>query len=1039
MARSDPRVFTIPPGTPFLPTLVDALFSGRFGAIANPAKDPLALADITILVPTRRAARSLHAEILERLGGRAAILPAIRPIGDVDEEDQILEAAADDPDGRLVLPEAISRLDRLLVLTRLTLAWGRAVRRELLSLSEDDRVLVPASAADAFHLAGDLARLIDDIETTGIAWDKLETLVPDDLARYWQISLDFLRIVGEQWPAFLSERSLADPSVRRDHLLRAAAARLEASPPRGLVIAAGSTGSIPAVAELLSVIAHLPNGAVVMPGIDTELDANGWVAIGGLAAPARSAPGHPQYGLKHLIETIGVERDAIVPLGAMTPDMAERVRLISEAMRPAETTEDWATAPPVAASAIGDVALVVARTEQEEAVAIALAMREAIREPGRTAALVTPDRRLAGRVAIELGRFGLSVDDSAGRPLMTSSPGTLARLLVAAAKSNGAPVDLLALAKHPLASFGLGRAACRAAIDILDLVLFRGQLLSDGLDGLVEALDRAEADLPTARYAPAAVKRLGATEWQAARDLAGRMAEAIEPLSRLMEGVSASDAKAMTSAVVAALNLVAARDDGSADVLWAEESGQALATLLAGLMSDDAQALDMAGYEYPGFLDATMAGVGVPARPGSDPRLFIWGTLEARLQQVDLMVLGGLDEGVWPSETRTDPWLSRSMRAELGLEAPERKLGQSAHDFTSALSAGKVVVTRAERRGGTPTVAARWLQRLLARLGKSEAKALAGRGLRYLDWARALDRTARPVPIRRPAPLPPLEARPRRLSVTEIETLIRDPYAIYARRILKLDPLDPIGVVPDVALRGTLIHEALGDFIQEWKGPFDASALTALTIIGRRVFARIEAFPAVYALWWPRFLVIAEWFIGWEASRASVAHRHAEIGGAWAFPAPAGEFKLTGRADRVDIRLDGSLEILDFKTGSPPSAKQLSTGLAPQLALEVAMARGGGFDQVEAGVSVSTLGWIGLGKVGKGDPFSSAVTKDKTADELGDEARARLYSLIEAFDDPKRAYVSRARPMFETRFESPYDHLARIREWALGDAEEGGE
>ena len=302
-------------------------------------------------------------------------------------------------------------------------------------------------------------------------------------------------------------------------------------------------------------------------------------------------------------------------------------------------------------------------------------------------------------------------------------------------------------------------------------MLFRGQLLSDGLVGLVEALDQAEADLPTARYAPAAVKRLGATEWQAARDLAGRMAEAIEPLSRLMDGVNASDAKAMTSAVVAALNLVAARDDGSADVLWAEESGQALATLLAGLMSDDAQALDMAGYEYPGFLDATMAGVGVPARPGSDPRLFIWGTLEARLQQVDLMVLGGLDEGVWPSETRTDPWLSRSMRAELGLEAPERKLGQSAHDFTSALSAGKVVVTRAERRGGTPTVAARWLQRLLARLGKGEAKALAGRGLRYLDWARALDRTARPVPIRRPAPpLPPLEARPRRLSVTEIET-----------------------------------------------------------------------------------------------------------------------------------------------------------------------------------------------------------------------------------------------------------------------------
>ena len=231
MARPAPRVFTIPPGTPFLPTFADALLEGRFGAIPNPAKDPLALADVTILVPTRRAARSLHAELLVRLGGRAAILPSIRPIGDVDEEDQILEAASDDPAERLVLPEAISRLDRLLVLTRLTLAWGRAVRRELLDLDESDPLLVPASAADAFHLAGDLARLIDDIETTGIRWDRLETLVPDDLARYWQISLDFLRIVGEQWPAFLAERGLADPSVRRDHLVRASARRLASTPP----------------------------------------------------------------------------------------------------------------------------------------------------------------------------------------------------------------------------------------------------------------------------------------------------------------------------------------------------------------------------------------------------------------------------------------------------------------------------------------------------------------------------------------------------------------------------------------------------------------------------------------------------------------------------------------------------------------------------------------------------------------------------------------------------------------------------------------
>ncbi|MCX5494931.1 double-strand break repair protein AddB [Kaistia dalseonensis] len=1033
MDRGTPRVFSILPGAPFLPTLVDALFTGRFGALADPAEDPLALAEVTIFLPTRRAARVLHAAILERVGGRAVILPSIRPIGDVDEEDLLLEPA-EDPAARLVLPPAISQLDRLLVLTRLTLAWGRAVKRDLLALAPDDPLLVPASAADAFHLAGDLARLIDDIETSGVAWDRLATLVPDDLARYWQITLDFLKIVGEQWPAFLAESGLADPAVRRDYLIRQEAARLAAAPPTGLVIAAGSTGSIPATAALLATIARLPNGAVVLPGLDTMLDDVAWGAIGGPDQP-KSAPGHPQYGLRQLIATIGVDRADVEPLGVVPPAGAQRARLISEALRPAETTEDWASAPPVPPSASDGVGLIIARTEQEEAVAIALALREAVETEGSTAALITPDRRLAGRVAIELARFGLSSDDSAGRPLMTSPAGVLARLVVAAARSNGAPLDLMALAKHPLARFGRPRALCRRAIEILDLAVFRGRLLSGGLQALPAAVLAAKKDAidPTRRHVAPAVRALSEADWQAAQDLAAAMDEALSPLTTLMAQRTPVDAATAIRTLVTALERVSADENGLDDPLWEAEAGDALATLLAGLIGDHAAALAMTGAEFPAFFDATMAGISVSARPGGDPRLFIWGTLEARLQSVDLVVLAGLDEGIWPAETRTDPWLSRSMRTDLGLEAPERRLGLSAHDFAAAFVAPKVLLTRAERRGGTPTVAARWLQRLLARLGKPGAKALVGRGSCYVDWARSLDRLATVTPIGRPRPQPPLDARPKRLSVTEIETLIRDPYAIYARHVLRLQPLDPVDIVPDVALRGTLIHDALGQFIETWQGPFDANALEALMAVGRTVFAQVEPFLSVHALWWPRFVAIAQWFIGWEASRHDIAARHAEIGGSW----PVNErFRLTGRADRIDQRRDGTLEILDFKTGVPPSAKQLSTGLAPQLALEVAMARAGAFEGIPAGASVAELGWIGLGRVGKGEPFASAI-RDLPADALGQEAAERLVALITAYADPDRAYISRARPMFETRFESPYDHLARVREWALGVGEDG--
>ncbi len=1007
MARAAPRLFSIPAGLAFLPTLADALLGGRFGTIGD---DPLALGDVTIFLPTRRAARALHAAILARLGTGAAILPAIRPIGDVDEADLLL-APFETPGERVLLPAAISPLERQLHLTRLTAAWSSLIHRQLLALPYGAPSPVPASAADAFHLAGELARLIDEVETAGLDWQGLNTLVPDNLARYWQVSLDFLKIVSEAWPAHLAVAGRTDPSIRRDRLIRAEAARLRATAGDRMVLAAGSTGSIPATAHLLATIARLPRGAVILPDLDEGLDAAGWQAIGG-PDEAEAAPAHPQYGLRQLLTAIEVARDEVEQLGTLPVPIAARRRLVSDAFRPASTTEIWAETPPAPDAATESLALVVAKSEQEEALAIALALRETIETPDRTAALVTPDRRIAGRVAIELGRFGIAVDDSAGRPLATAPPGVLARLLLAAAASDGAPLDLIALAKHPLATFGMERAACRRAAELLDLRLFRGRLLPGGLAGLKDALASAALD---------------AEERPSAEALLAGFAAALAPLVALTRSREPIPLSAMAAALGDAL-MVAGGEAATAGA-----AGTALATLLDGLGGDAAEDLVLTAGEFPGLLDAAMGAVTVPGPPVADGRVFIWGTLEARLQSVDRMVLAGLDEGVWPSEARTDPWLSRSMRLAFGLEAPERRAGLSAHDFAAALANPDVVVTRSERRGGAPTVAARWMQRLGARLGPARMTALAERGRRYLDWARGLDAAPVTRASARPNPKPPLAARPRQLSVTDIETLVRDPYAIYARRVLRLRQLDPIVVAPDPAMRGTLIHEALGTFSAKWSAPFDERARTALLESGRKALALVEPFPAIHALWWPRFVAIADWFIEWEARRTEIAARHAEIEGSWTMP---DGFRLIGRADRIDVRDDGSLEILDFKTGSPPTAKQLSTGLAPQLALEVAMARAGAFTGLPAGASVALLGWIGLGQVGRGEPFRSAV-RDLTPDELGAEAAARLADLIAAYRDPERGYISRARPMFETRFESPYDHLARVREWALGEGEEG--
>jgi len=1043
VSGAKPHIYTIPAGTPFLPTLADAVLGGTFGPIPGLADNPLAIADVSILVPTRRAARALAEAFVERSQGMT-VLPRIRPIGDVDEADHLLAPDAGDAFDRLALPPAISRLERRLTLARLVRQWGRTVRREVLALDEGEPLLIPASAGDALRLAGDLAALLDEMESAGVPWDALAALTPEDYPAYWTLTLEFLRIVTEYWPRHLEERGRADPVARRDVLIRAEAARLQANPPKAPVIAAGSTGSIPATATLLGTIANLPLGAVVLPGLDQDIDEAGWAAIGGDGEPP--VPSHPQYGLKRLLSALGAPRSDVVPLGRTA---APRARLMGAAMRPAETTDAWAGISPDPA-ALDGLCLIVAASEQEEALAIAIALREGIEEGVARAALVTPDRTIARRVSAELARFGLEIDDSAGAALRDTPPAILARLVVDGVLTNADPVTLLAIAKHPLARFGMKAEECRRAARALELSLFRNPRLKGGVANLAEELDVQRLAVESAKVGggriPRSRRRLGAAEWNAAARLAQRMSTALQPLEAAKSNPDLSAAEA-TRLLMTALRHVTRDETGSDAAFWSKGSGEALADLLAGLMEPAAGDLPLTLAEYPGFLVAAMDDVRVTPPPTADPRIHIWGTLEARLQSVDLMILAGLDEGVWPAAIRTDPWLSRTMRAKIGLEAPERRIGLAAHDFIQAMSSPRVIVTRSERRAGAPTVPSRWLQRLGAVAGKAAMQQITERGARYLALARAIDGHARGERREaRPEPKPPVAVRPRSLSITEIETWVRDPYAIYARHVLGLEPLEAIGQEPDARERGNLVHETLGKFVEEWRGPFDKAAEKRLLELAQEGLASVEHFPEVHAIWRLRFEAIVRWFVAFEAARSEeIAARFAEIGGRMEIAAPGGTFVLRGRADRIDLRRDGSIDILDFKTGQPPSAAQVLAGFAPQLGLEVAMARAGAFDaklaerggDALAGRRVADVAWLGLGLVRRGEPHKSAVEKGWTADAVGDAVLAKLRALIDAYDNPERGYLSLARPQFERlRFPGDYDHLARVAEWRLSPGED---
>ncbi|TIQ00777.1 MAG: double-strand break repair protein AddB [Mesorhizobium sp.] len=1034
------RVFSIPPGAPFLPTLAEALLSGRLVPGFRFDGDPLALADATIYVPTRRAARALRGVFVDRLGGRAAILPVIRPLGEFDEDEAVFEA---DASAAIELAPPIAAIERLLLLAPLVRAWKRRLPAHVAALF-DEEIVVPASAADAIWLARDLARLMDEIETEGTDWTRLADLVTGNLAGWWQVTLDFLSIVTENWPNLLEERNRSNPAAHRNALIRLEAARLKRNPPTGPVIAAGSTGSIPATAELLAVIAGLPSGAVVLPGLDLMLDEPSFQAI---AVPgARPALlGHPQYGLTNLIGKIGVLRGDVEEIAVAERPLALRAALVGEALRPAETTELWVETRARFTSgditeAFADVTLLEAAGERDEAVAIAIALKRAVEQSGQRAALVTGDRALARRVSVELLRFGVVADDSGGTPLINTPAAGLLRLALQAAFRPGDPVALLSLLKHPLLGLGLERTSVRHAAEIVELVALRGGTGRPDIALLPDLFEARLTGVGNSTRPPFWFSRLTVRNIEGARELLVRVAAALAPLIAFRSQAEADFAE-LTRASVVALEGLGRAADGSLSELYAGDAGEKLAELLRGLVAASAS-FSFAADEWPEIMEALIAPETVKPAQGTDRNIAIWGALEARLQNVDTLVVGGLNEGVWPRKPESDRFMSRLMKTGIDLEPPERRIGLAAHDFQMAMGAKKVVLARSARSGDAPAVPSRWLQRLLTFIGKDHAAVLRRRGDEFLSWARALDAGERRDFAPRPQPKPPLAVRPQHFSVTEIETLRRDPYAIYARRILGLMPLDPVIRDPGAAERGTLFHAILHLFSRTVADPLVPEALDALIAAGRACFAEAALPPDVEAVWWPRFEKLAAGIIEWERGRAfAVTRRHAEEHAEKTGVGQSG-VTLSGYADRVDLLAGGMADILDYKTGSSPSKAQAHTLLSPQLALEGALLRRGAFKGLGAR-EPSQLAFIRLKP--NGEVFEESILeynrKPRTAADLAEEAWARLEKLLIHYANPTTGYLSRALPFREGETDGDYDHLARVLEWSAGGDgdDEGGE
>jgi ATP-dependent helicase/nuclease subunit B len=976
-----PTLFTIPAGTSF----VDALARGLLGQYGG---DPLALGRVRILLPTRRAARTLREAFLRLSDGKALILPVMQPLGDVDEGELSIAGFMGAGGDALDIPPAIPALERTLLLSRLVQRWR---------LAQDGSADDPAQA---FRLATELGGFLDQVQTEGCSLDALEGLVPEEFASHWQITIQFLRILADAWPAILSERGYLDPAERRDKLLRLLAARWQAEPPAFPVIAAGSTGSIPASAELIGVIARLPQGAVVLPGFQQDMDDASWGAL---------EPSHPQYGMQQLLARMAVDRAEVALWPGAQAQPSARATLLNEAMRPAETTAAWQDLTVDRHASLSGLYRIDAPSLQDEAGAIAVILREALETQGRTAALVTPDRNLARRVAAALRRWDVAIDDSAGTPLPQTPTAAFLRLTADMALAEAAPVPLLAALKHPLAAGGMEPGRFRSRVRETERAVLRGPRPAPGIAGMTAALAGAERGVSAELIA-----------WWSG------LAATLEPFMALFGDGPAGLADIIRLHVQLAEALAATAGETGAARLWVEEAGEAAATFLEEFIHT-AGDTPIDPRHYPALLDAAMQDRVVRPGYGRHPRLAILGPLEARLHHADVMILGGLNEGTWPPQAAADPWMSRPMKARFGLPPPERRIGLSAHDFVQGATAPRVYLTRAEKVGGAPTLPSRWLLRLDALVGKDDWPRPS-----HLAWHQQLDHVERSqrIDIVPPAPTPACEHRPRRLSVTQIENWLRDPYALYARHILNLRILDPLDADAGAKDRGNFIHAALHHYLAAYPGAPPDDALDRLLDFGRAAFGEVMEKPLVRSFWWPRFEQIARWFLDRQRERLGSASPAAlEHPGEMVLHLPGGDFTLTAKADRIDRLANGSYEIIDYKTGSEPSRNRLLAGYGAQMPLEAVMVKAGAFPGLSA-ATVAELAWWKL----KGDERFNEIKQatvilkgDPTLEQLAADAEAGLRRLVTTFDDPAIPYVSHPNPA-EAGF-GDYDHLARVKEW----------
>lgn len=988
------NIATIPAHRGFADALVAGLMARQ--------RDPdLGLARMLVLLPSRRAVQSLT-EAFVRASGGALILPRLAVIGDLGEAAEGW-AGLDPLEGDAGCAPAVDPVLRALLLARI-------VRAERVAEAPDAVPGLAALLREALRIAETIDRLAVEEVTLDRLLDPAVIGLAGDLAQHWIDGTRRFARVALRWQAELGARGLVDPPVRQGHLLRALAARWRAEPPAHAVVAAGITSAAPAVALLLRTIAGLPEGMVVLPDCDRALDQAVWDALGHAGAPDEAGmvfgrgdiATHPQYHLKLLLNRMGVARDEVAAWHRAGPSAAppQRSRAISNLFLPPAASAIWAELPAEARSLAG-VRLMACAHPDHEARAIAVMVRQALAVPERRVAVITPDRALAQRVIGHLARWQILADDSAGQPLSQTPAGRLMLHLADCAATRAAPVALVALLGHPLVRAGDGRAEWLDQVRRLDLAL-RGPRPAPGTAGVSAHLANAEHP-----------DRGLIAWWQGVVPLLAPIADAVAP----------ADVGAMLDTLVAAAEALCG------DAVWAGADGRALAALVdSWRAAADAAGADPVGAAPAEWLPALRDAFDrVAVRPpwGGHPRLAIYGLIEARMTRADLVICGGLVEGVWPAAGGTDPVLAPAVLRALGIAGDDFRVGLAAHDLAAALGAPEVVLSYAARDVAAPTVPSRFVLRIRAMLGQQ---------LQHEHdapvWADMLDHAAPVPPHPRPQPRPSAAQREVAIAATALDRLRGDPYQFYASAILRLQALDPLDADLTPAWRGTAVHGVL----EHWHRA--GAPAGALVPLARERLAQLSAHPLMRALWQPRLIEALAWVEAHHHALAAAGRRVAAFE-QWGTLTHKG-ITIKARADRIDRLPDGSLAVVDYKTGSPPRPRMVEKGFALQLGVIGLIAACNGFAGVAGDPTRFEYWSLARRRDGSGFGWSEEPILEKPRksgvlrEEMLEKTRSYLNDALDRWilgDEPFTARLNPDLPGY-----SDYDQLMRLDEWQGRDA-----